>query len=337
MTIPASPSPLKIGLVLSGGGGKGSYQAGVFRALEELGARPLIRAISGCSIGALNALLLLGGTPEMWRSVWVDGSLWRALTGPESEPVDPARLRELTLRATRVKSLDEYLSLPSLLPQENLRRFITAGLDPRLLDPAGVRVSVCAYQLEAQEPRYFWLDELSFSDAVDITVASTAIPVVFPPSLVGGFHYNDGGMTPPYSRKNNGDKTPVLPLAGLGLDLLLVIYLNHYDRLDRSVIPPGTALLELYPSRPLEENPGARTMDFDSPEVAVRWELGYRDALRVLPPILEAAAGGADPAPLLAELDAQNAALLAREQAANRAVAARARRVQARLAGKERP
>lgn len=336
MSVSASPSPLKIGLVLSGGGGKGSYQAGVFCALEELHACHLVQAVSGCSIGALNALLFVGGTPEQWRTLWVDGSLWRAMTGGENITVDPAQLRELTLKATRAKSMEEYLAMGAILPQDNLRSFISAGMDPRLLSPDGVRVSVCAYQLEAEEPRYFWLDRLSFSDAVGITVASTAIPVVFPPSMVAGAHYNDGGMTPPYSRKNNGDKTPVLPLTELDLDLLLVIYLNHYDQLDRSVIPPRMSLVELYPSRPLEETPGAGTMDFDSPEVAVRWELGHADALRVLPPILDAARKGQPLAPLLEQLDAENAALLAREQAANKFVAARARRVRARLAGKGR-
>ena len=110
-----------------------------------------------------------------------------------------------------------------------------------------------------------------------------------------------------------------------------MVYLNHYDQVDRRQLSPGTALVELYPSRPLEESPGARTMDFTSPEVAWRMELGYRDAMELLPPILNAARGGEPLAPLIAALDARNAALLAREQAANRSVAARARRVRARL------
>ena len=325
------PTPaLRVGLALSGGGGKGSYQAGVFQALHQLEARPLLRAVSGCSIGALNALLLLAGTPEMWRDMWVEGSLWHTMTGGRADAIDPARLRELSLRATRAKSLPEYLAMESLLPQDSLRQLLTDSLDPALFS-AGTRVSVCAYQLEAEEPRYFWLDQLPFADAVEITVASTAIPVAFPPVEMGGNHYCDGGMTPPYSRKNNGDKTPILPLASLELDLLLVVYLNHYDQVDRRQLSPGTALEELYPSRPLEESPGARTMDFTSPEVAWRMELGYRDAMELLPPILSAARGGEPLAPLIAALDARNAALLAREQADNRSVAARARRVRARL------
>ena len=44
-----------LGLVLSGGGAKGAYQAGVWKALCELGLANRVQAISGTSIGAINA------------------------------------------------------------------------------------------------------------------------------------------------------------------------------------------------------------------------------------------------------------------------------------------
>ncbi|MBO7516164.1 MAG: patatin-like phospholipase family protein, partial [Spirochaetia bacterium] len=48
----------KIGLVLAGGGGKGSYQLGVWKYLTEIGLTKKISVISGSSVGALNAILL---------------------------------------------------------------------------------------------------------------------------------------------------------------------------------------------------------------------------------------------------------------------------------------
>ena len=44
-----------IGLVLSGGGAKGAFQAGVWKAMHELGLADRVRAISGTSVGAINA------------------------------------------------------------------------------------------------------------------------------------------------------------------------------------------------------------------------------------------------------------------------------------------
>ena len=44
-------------LVLQGGGTKGAYQVGVWKALKELGIN--VKAISGASIGSLNGALIL--------------------------------------------------------------------------------------------------------------------------------------------------------------------------------------------------------------------------------------------------------------------------------------
>ena len=44
-------------LVLEGGGTRGAYQVGVWKALKELGIK--IKAISGTSIGSLNGALIL--------------------------------------------------------------------------------------------------------------------------------------------------------------------------------------------------------------------------------------------------------------------------------------
>ena len=47
------------GLVLAGGGAKGSYQVGVYQALMELGWLPDV--ITGASVGSLNAALFVMG------------------------------------------------------------------------------------------------------------------------------------------------------------------------------------------------------------------------------------------------------------------------------------
>ena len=49
----------KIGLVLGGGGGKGAYQIGVWKALREYKIDKYITYLSGTSIGSLNSLCFL--------------------------------------------------------------------------------------------------------------------------------------------------------------------------------------------------------------------------------------------------------------------------------------
>ena len=59
----------KRGLVLSGGGGRGAYQAGVYKYLTENNFFPEV--ISGTSVGAINAVALgCGLRPEQLISLW---------------------------------------------------------------------------------------------------------------------------------------------------------------------------------------------------------------------------------------------------------------------------
>ena len=57
------------GLVLAGGGAKGSYQVGVWKALQELGWRPDI--ITGTSVGSLNGAMFALDLYEVARDMWL--------------------------------------------------------------------------------------------------------------------------------------------------------------------------------------------------------------------------------------------------------------------------
>src|SRR5215470_5157540 len=76
-----------IALVLQGGGALGAYQAGVYEALAEAGIHP--DWIAGISIGAINAAIIAGNSPEsrvdrlrqFWTQVTADG-VWPTLCHP---------------------------------------------------------------------------------------------------------------------------------------------------------------------------------------------------------------------------------------------------------------
>lgn len=73
----------RVGLVLSGGGAKGAYQAGVVKALSELGAQ--VDAIAGASIGALNGAVL-AAAPSLEVGAQHLEELWTKLA--ESSPLE---------------------------------------------------------------------------------------------------------------------------------------------------------------------------------------------------------------------------------------------------------
>ena len=67
---------MKIGLVLAGGGGKGAYELGVWKALDELKLTKYITVFSGTSIGAFNSVLFamndMKKADELWEEVTMD-------------------------------------------------------------------------------------------------------------------------------------------------------------------------------------------------------------------------------------------------------------------------
>ena len=59
------------GIVLEGGGARGAYQIGVWKALREAGMK--IKGVAGTSVGALNGALIcmddLGKAEEIWGNM----------------------------------------------------------------------------------------------------------------------------------------------------------------------------------------------------------------------------------------------------------------------------
>ena len=62
----------KIGLVLGGGGGLGSYQIGVWKALREYKVDEMITVISGTSVGVLNACLIAQNNYDIAEYIWTN-------------------------------------------------------------------------------------------------------------------------------------------------------------------------------------------------------------------------------------------------------------------------
>jgi NTE family protein len=61
------------GLVLEGGGAKGSYQIGAYKAIREIGLD--IGAVAGTSVGALNGAMIVQGQQEKAYDIWYNISL----------------------------------------------------------------------------------------------------------------------------------------------------------------------------------------------------------------------------------------------------------------------
>lgn len=277
----------RYGLVLSGGGAKGAYQIGAFKALEELGIASRVTAISGCSIGALNALLFASGGSDLWERAWAQVNYDSFFKGDESTAKSKlgAVLREVVDRA-RGGGLEEFLARPPLFSQSGLEEYMRRFVPRDRFAETKLRLYSCAYNLENAMPEYFCLNDYDYDDAIRLALASSALPMIYSPVSFKGYHYCDGGMIPPYAKEDNSDKVPVNALAGEPCDIVIVLYLTPYDKVEPVGFAPETRFLELYPSQLLERRPGTGTLDLSPENLAGNQRLGYRDTMAAFCPMI---------------------------------------------------
>jgi NTE family protein len=231
----------RIGLVLSGGGARGAYEAGVMSvlspALERRGERPTIYI--GTSVGAVNAAYLAGAA-SLSADEEAAGVIARWRQVQKNTVIRPILLRQAPLTALRY--IGEILSLPgvrlpSLLDPKPFERNLDSWVDwdavHKNVEDGSVDV-VGTVATAARTGRTVVFAEgdtervTHRSHAIDYVPtrlddhhvrASAAIPILFPPVRVEeprdarGWYF-DGG-----TRLN----TPIKPALDLGSERLVVV------------------------------------------------------------------------------------------------------------------
>jgi NTE family protein len=281
----ARPPDAPMALVLSGGGAKGAYEAGVAAVFVERGLP--IRLVAGSSAGALNAAMIADGRIERLEA------LWRGLT----------RDRVYSLRAGVFFAglLPGWLTLltldraGSLFDPAPLRELIDASLDLDRIRASPVRLLVVTTDLARREQRLF--DNQTVTR--EALMAAAAVPGAFPAVKVDGALLVDGGLA---------GRAPVLEALAAGAGVERAVVVMSYAPDERGVPPttlrraveeafemgmihqirrdvelarlkfPAVELHLLTPSAPL----WLRPLDFDPPAIARALERGRADALACL-------------------------------------------------------
>lgn len=312
----------KIGLVLSGGGAKGAYQVGVFRALQELGIDNRVKVVSGTSIGALNGALFLMKDPKVWMDTWQDANFENFLSLGE-EDLSPKRtfkhLHALVKRSFQdieddwknSKDIEEFILSRglSLFSQKGLADVIKDNLNLNEVSKHKTKFYACAYNTNLSTPEYFFLNKQKTSHILKVLLASACIPFLYPPVEIGEHEYMDGGVHIPLYKENNIDNVPVTPIINSKCDIIIIVYLNHDESMNDELRQKlkKKIVLEIYPSQPLEVIKGTGSFDFSRGSLNERIELGYHDAMFIIAPMLVKLLQGQKVDHLIANLNEYNA------------------------------
>lgn len=228
----------KIGLVLTGGGARAAYQVGVLRAMAEFmgDIETPFSIISGYSAGALNGAWLAsqkGSFLEVTQNLW---NIWSSLTAERIFKVDALSLSQIALRWISDRSVgglvNQKKSITYLLDTAPLADLIKESIDFDVLNSNIERglfhavsfsatdyrtgQSVAFFNGHSEIPDWQRLNRVSLRTRFEANhiLASSAIPIFFPPVQIGSSFFGDGMV-----RLNS----PLSAAIRLGSEKLLVI------------------------------------------------------------------------------------------------------------------
>lgn len=205
----AMPLPEKVALVLQGGGALGSFQAGVYEALD--GAGIAIDQVAGISIGAVNAALIAGNPPETrvgaLRQFWdrtsaalpsfpIWGGDWGRELLHEASAGFVATFGVPGMFAPQIwPPMLAWPGTPNALSfydSAQLKRTLDDLVDWDLLNDGPVRIGVGAVEVDSGNFRYF--DNRTCRLDARHIMASGALPPGLPPVEIDGKLWWDGGL-----------------------------------------------------------------------------------------------------------------------------------------------
>lgn len=245
----------KIALVLSGGGARGAYQIGVWKALKDCGVQ--IGGVYGTSVGAINATAIAMDRIEEARDLWLrmdfssvvkDGSgnnlVEKIFAAMVSGGFDNTPLRECFER---------------LLDEESVRN-------------SGIDMGIVTYSLSGMEPRELYIEDIPQGELADYVLASANHPV-FKRAKIDDEKFIDGGVY---------RNIPINMALEKGFEEIVVVDLGPKRLRDVLSLASVKRSKEVFEILLTPEKFYGDVLDFD-PELSAKYmREGYLDGLKAL-------------------------------------------------------
>jgi NTE family protein len=244
-----------IGLVLSGGGARGAYQIGVWRAMRELGLESRIGVVAGASIGAINGALIAQQDWNLALDLW--------------QRVQPNQIFDADFN---YKTLAYDWMTQGGIRVEGLKTIIRTHLSEQDIRQSPIIFGLVVYNKTLRKGQSLFTDDIPQGLLAEYVIASATFPV-FQPHRIGDDLYLDGGLHSILPIEMAAEQASVGTIIGVDvaeasrfLPQQWRLRWQHSDRL--IYIRPSKML----PS-PMNFSERARTMQL---------ELGYRDGIKIL-------------------------------------------------------
>ncbi len=255
------------GLVLEGGGAKGAYQIGAWKAIREAGLS--IKGIAGASVGALNGAMICMDEPEKAEYIWenisysrvmdIDDQVMETVRQLDWKGVNMAALAQEAKRVLRDKGFD-------ITP---LRQLIQDVVDEDMIRDSDRELFITTYSVSDKKLLTVDAKQVPEGEIGDMLMASAYLPV-FKKEKLRGKRYLDGGGW-------NNVPVDILLEEGYRDIIIIRIYGLGFDSEKVAKIPEDVNVYHIAPRQSL-----GGLLQFDKKQAKKNMRLGYFDGLRLL-------------------------------------------------------
>lgn len=251
------------GLVLEGGGAKGAYQIGAWKALREAGVK--IKGIAGTSVGALNGALICMGDMEKAEYLWENISYSKIMSVDDEIMGEIFKHKKISREAMR--DMMEYIGEGGL-DVAPLKALIADSVDEEKIQNSPIDLYVLTFNVDEFRELDIDIKETEPELIKDFLLASAYIFPIFKNEKLHGKTYIDGGAI------NN---VPLGSLVDRDYKDIIIIRIFGIGREKKVKIPEDTNIYTVAPSVSL-----GSILDFNRKKSRMHIKRGYFDTMRMV-------------------------------------------------------
>ncbi len=256
---------MKKGLVLEGGGTKGAYQIGAYKALTDLGIQ--FTGIAGTSIGALNGALIVQEDLDAIEDVWLNYD-YKSFMNIDEDTYEKYKNIEM-----KVKNLHDVVELMNKARKNQgidispLRKLLEEKINEKKIRSSKLEFGITtAYWDGKIFPKLLYIEEIPDGQLVDYLVASSSLPI-FQLDKLDDKVYLDGMFCAniPINMLAQKGYTDIVVIRLID-DLFGKMIINKYKDLNLKVIVPSQYL--------------GGSLNKDKDHIEMNMKLGYLDTMK---------------------------------------------------------
>lgn len=251
------------GLVLEGGGAKGAYQIGAWKALREAGVK--IKGIAGTSVGALNGALICMGDLEKAEHLWENVSYSKIMSVDDEIMEQIFKHKKISREA--LKDMMDYMAEGGM-DISPLKQLIAESVDEEKIQNSPIDLYVLTFNVDEFRELDIDMKEAEPELIKDFLLASAYIFPIFKNEKLHGKTYIDGGAI------NN---VPLGSLIDRGYKDIIVVRIFGIGREKKVKIPEDSTIYTVAPSVSL-----GSILDFNQKKSRMHIKRGYFDTMRMI-------------------------------------------------------